>query len=210
MFVAGIPENRFFTNSYVVADETSGDAAIVDANGVPESVIELVRERGFSVRAILLTHADGDHLLGLERLREEFPVPVAVHPAERGVLTDGRHLRDPEEGSPELRAMLPTLRLAGVDDLAEGRAYRAGSLTFDVLHLPGHSPGCVALWSEDCIFAGDVLIAYGGAKTAFHNGSEEAQQASLDRVRKLPAATRLFPGHGPITTVGAWRAAFPG
>src|SRR5438309_10119413 len=87
-------DRQFGTNSYLVEDEQTRDAVVIDANLEPELMLDLVRRRGSAVRAILLTHTDVDHIAGLDRLREEFgDVPIAVHEAEREVVESGRPLR---------------------------------------------------------------------------------------------------------------------
>src|SRR5213080_1616790 len=92
--VEATADRQFGTNSYLVEDEGTRDAVVIDANLEPELMVDLVRRRGAGVRAILLTHTDLDHIAGLARLREEFgDVPIAVHDAEREVVTGGVPLR---------------------------------------------------------------------------------------------------------------------
>src|SRR5215831_7855097 len=87
-------DRQFGTNSYLVEDEETRDAAVIDANLEPELMVDLVRRRGVSVRAILLTHTDIDHIAGLSRLRDTFgDAPIAVHDSEREVVTEGKPLR---------------------------------------------------------------------------------------------------------------------
>ena len=84
-------DRRFGTNSYLVEDEDTHDAVVIDSNLEPDLVIDLARRQGSVVRAILLTHTDLDHIAGLGELREAFgPVPIAVHEAERAVVADGK------------------------------------------------------------------------------------------------------------------------
>src|SRR5215469_13446034 len=87
-------DRQFQANSYLVEDEATRDAVVIDANLEPELMVDLVRQRGVTVRAILLTHTDIDHIAGLGRLREEFgDVPIAVHDEEREVVAAGVPLR---------------------------------------------------------------------------------------------------------------------
>jgi len=189
-------DGRFATNSYLVLDEATHDAVVIDSNLEPDLVIELARRRGAQVKAILLTHTDLDHIAGLHELIEAFgPVPVAVHESERHVVADGTPLR--REFGP-----LAT-RVDGVVSLVEGEAYRAGSLEFEVLHTPGHSPGGVTLKIDGFLFTGDALFAGSIGRSDFANSDE---QALLDGIRKKlliqPEDSIVYSGHGPATTIG--------
>jgi hydroxyacylglutathione hydrolase len=192
-------DRQFGTNSYLVEDEESTDAVVIDANLEPELMVDLVRRRGCAVRAIVLTHTDIDHIAGLGRLREEFgEVPIAVHEAERGVVEEGRPLRR------EFDRALPAF--GNVELLVPGHAYRAGSLELAVLHTPGHSPGGVTLAIDNSLFTGDALFAGSIGRSDFSNSDG---QALLEGIRTQllaqPDEYLVFSGHGPVTTIGQER-----
>ena len=183
-------DSRWGTNSYLVEDVDTHDAVVIDANMEPEDMLVVVRRRGAKVRAILLTHTDGDHILGLPRLLEELgPVPVAVHPSEREVITGGKPLRP---NIPMALAALPE-----ADSLEEGKPYRAGSLEFEVLHTPGHSPGGVTLKIGNALFAGSI------GRSDFANSDGRALLEGI-RAKLLvePDESIVLAGHGPASTIG--------
>jgi glyoxylase-like metal-dependent hydrolase (beta-lactamase superfamily II) len=192
-------DRQFGTNSYLVEDEDTRDAVVVDANLEPELMVDLVRQRGAAVRAILLTHTDIDHIAGLPRLREEFgDVPIAVHDAEREVVAGGVPLRQ------ELPRGLPAFD--NVDALVPGQPYRAGSLTFQVLHTPGHSPGGVTLGIGNCLFTGDALFAGSIGRSDFSNGDGEALLEGIrSQLLSQPDDRLVLSGHGPVSTIGQER-----
>jgi hydroxyacylglutathione hydrolase len=189
-------DSRFHTNSYLVEDEATRDAVVIDANLEPDLMIELVRERQASVKAVLLTHTDLDHIAGLHELIEAFgPIPVAVHDSERHVVADGRPLR---------REFGPIATQVGnVVSLVPGQTYRAGSLEFEVLHTPGHSPGGVTLKIDDLLFTGDALFAGSIGRSDFANSDGAALLEGIrSKLLTQPEDSIVYSGHGPATTIG--------
>lgn len=196
-------DRRFATNSYLVEDDQTHDAVIIDSNLEPELAIEAARLRGANVRAILLTHTDLDHIAGLHELREAFgDVPIAVHASERDVIEKGKPLR--REFGP-----LAT-QLDNVVDLVEGEPYRAGSLEFEVLHTPGHSPGGVTLKIDGFLFTGDALFASSIGRSDFANSNGAALIEGIKaRLLTQPDDMIVYSGHGPATTIGRERNTNP-
>ena len=196
-------DRRFGTNSYLLEDEDTHDAVVIDSNLEPELTVGLARQRATNVRAILLTHTDLDHIAGLHELRQEFgDVPIAVHEAEREVVEKGKPLR--REFGP-----LAT-QLDNVVALRDGETFRAGSLGFEVLHTPGHSPGGVTLRIDGYAFTGDALFAGSIGRSDFANSDG---RSLIDGIRKkllsLPDDTIVYSGHGPATTIGRERRMNP-
>lgn len=189
-------DRRFGTNSYLVEDEETHDAVVIDSNLEPDLVIDLARRRGAHVRAILLTHTDLDHIAGLHELRSAFgDVPIAVHASEREVVAEGKPLR--REFGP-----LAT-QLDNVTSLVDGETYRAGTLGFEVLHTPGHSPGGVSLKIDGFLFTGDALFASSIGRSDFANSDGRALVDGIKtRLFSLPDDTIVYSGHGPATTIG--------
>jgi hydroxyacylglutathione hydrolase len=194
--VEATADRRFGTNSYLVIDDETKDAVIIDANFEPDLVIEAARKNNAKVRAILLTHTDVDHVAGLPTLVEAFgPIPVAVNEAERAGLAAGKSLRsefavdaDPVEDP---------------DTLSEPNHYSAGSLDFEVLHTPGHSPGGVTLKIGNLLFTGDALFAGSIGRSDFKNSDGRALLAGIrSKLLSQPDDSIVYSGHGPATTIG--------
>ena len=194
--VEATADGRFATNSYLVMDGDTKDAVIIDANFEPESILEVARKAGANVLAILMTHTDVDHIAGLPTLLEQLgPIPVAVHDAERHVLVEGTPLRR------EFAAEPP--RLENVTSLNEQSHYRVGSLDFEVLHTPGHSPGGVTLKIGNLLFTGDALFAGSIGRSDFANSNGRGLLEGIHaKLLSLPEDSVVYSGHGPKTTIG--------
>jgi hydroxyacylglutathione hydrolase len=194
--VEATADRQFRTNSYLVEDEDTKDAAVIDANLEPQLMIDLVRKRNVKVKAVILTHTDVDHIGGLSDLLEAFgPVPVAVHETERHVVTEGQPLRR------EFGASTPPVE--NVVNLVEGETFRAGSVAFEVLHTPGHSPGGVTLKIADNLFTGDALFAGSIGRSDFSNSNAEELLLGISgKLLVQPDAHIVYSGHGPATTIG--------
>jgi glyoxylase-like metal-dependent hydrolase (beta-lactamase superfamily II) len=184
-------------------DEDTKDAVIIDANFEPEEMVEAARKAGANVRAILMTHTDVDHIAGLPALLEELgPIPVVVHEAEQHVLVEGTPLRR------EFAAEPP--RIENVISLGEQAHYRVGSLEFEVLHTPGHSPGGVTFKIHKLLFTGDALFAGSIGRSDFRNSDGRVLLDGIHtKLLTLPDDYAVFSGHGPATTIGRERKANP-
>jgi hydroxyacylglutathione hydrolase len=189
------------TNCYAVRRERgASEAAVVDPSGDAATLrLELART-GARCAAILITHAHWDHLLGVADLAEGTGAPVYMAEDEKIALERPDEL---DQGV-ELRPRAVDVPLAGNETI------EAAGISFEVLRVPGHSPGHLAYYSDGCLFSGDVLFAGSVGRTDLPFGDWETL---LDSIRLLldrfPPETVVYPGHGPPTTLATELARNP-
>ena len=171
------------TNCYIIYDEKSKSAVVIDPSDEASLVQARLDALGLELRAILLTHAHFDHGGDLGRLLAKRSVPVYCHPADRALpswLTHG---------------------LKWSEELSEGQSLDFDGLRFTVLHTPGHTPGSVCFRCGDWLFAGDTLFAGSCGRTDLPGGSWKEMAASLRRLAALEGNAAVYPGHGEPTTL---------
>ncbi len=180
------------TNAYVVHNEEQSSCVIVDPSSECDELVSFVSDECGTPGGILLTHGHFDHLLGIGEVQAKFPeLPVWVHPLDRQMLQD----------SERNGALMIQTRFdyhGDTRDLVEGDM-EIGGISFQVLHLPGHSPGgCAFLFGTDCI-CGDAVFAGSIGRTG---DGATLISAIREKILTLPDTVVLYPGHGGRTTVG--------
>ena len=186
-FVRGPLQN----NVYLLCDEISNEAAIIDPGIGSDDLLKNIEEQQLRLRYVLVTHAHFDHIDNVALFREQTGAEVVSHRADAAVLE-------------ELAGVPADVLLHG------GEVLTVGSLAIQVLHTPGHSPGGVSFLVEDHLFAGDTLFAGSIGRSDFPDSDGALLlRAIAGKILPLPDATHVLPGHGEATTVGAERANNP-
>jgi glyoxylase-like metal-dependent hydrolase (beta-lactamase superfamily II) len=202
VIVRQITVGAFQENCYLVVDESSGLAVLIDPGDDGDRLLHAVEEAGATLDAIWLTHAHVDHVGGIAAIRRRTNVPICLHPLERP-LYDRAAQQAAAFGLPFDSPPPPD------QDLADGDTLSVGQLSFDVMHTPGHAPGLVVIHGHGVAFVGDLLFAGSIGRTDLPLADPVAMSGSLERVCTLPPETVVYPGHGPATTIARERAANP-
>lgn len=183
------------TNCYVVrADPAADEAAVVDPSGDATELRLTLARLGTRCTGILVTHGHWDHLVGVGDLANGTDAPVHMPEGERELLERPGELAPMGSG---YTAHVPEVTLVG------GESIDVAGIAFEVLSVPGHSPAHIAYHAGGCLFSGDVLFAGSVGRTDIPGASWETLMASIRMlVDTLPPETVVYPGHGPITTLG--------
>lgn len=186
------------TNTYIAAHKPSGAAVVIDPADDGRTILNDATKNGWRVEQIWVTHAHFDHIAGIKSLLDGLssPVILACH-------ADDRPLWQAQGGAPFFGLSIDPPPEPN-RWLAHGDILHLGDIAFEVRHVPGHSPGHVVYYarSEHVLFCGDLLFQGTIGRTDLPGGDYDQLLASLhSQVFPLPGETRLFPGHGPSTTL---------
>jgi glyoxylase-like metal-dependent hydrolase (beta-lactamase superfamily II) len=184
----------FQSNCYVVWDDATKDCVVIDPGDEVPRIAGVLDAYRLKPQAALLTHGHLDHAGGLNAFIERFAVPFRLHREDAPLLASIR-----EQGA--MFGIFTGEPPVPQDFLADGDALALGSLAFEALHTPGHTPGSLCFRLADRLFTGDLLFAGSVGRTDLPGGSPALLQRSLERVLALPPGTTVFPGHGPATTL---------
>jgi hydroxyacylglutathione hydrolase len=201
--VVAIPNGQFAENCYLVADSSAGEAVIIDPGEESARFLAELRTRGWSLRAIWLTHGHIDHIMGVGAVHEATGAPIYLHKLDRP-LYDAL----PEYGAwVGLQLDRPPPPHA---ELTAGQHLRIGDFRFAVRFTPGHSPGSVSFLGHGMLFGGDVLFNGSVGRTDLPGGDTATLMTTLQsEFLALPDSTVVHSGHGPDTTIGVERLTNP-
>jgi glyoxylase-like metal-dependent hydrolase (beta-lactamase superfamily II) len=193
----------WLSNTYLVADELGSHAVMIDAGGPVDPLLRVLERMRFVLTHVLLTHHHHDHVAELDAVRERWPdAAVLIHPSERDAVPGATGTMGP------------------------GETIYSGALEIEPIHTPGHTAGMVSLLLGDPahpadVFTGDTLFkrSVGGVRAPGHTTYADLKSSIMDKLLKLPAETRIHPGHTEPTTVAdelehnpfvrIWRGADP-
>ena len=192
------------TNAYLVGDDETNEALVIDApQGITGEITAAAAAAGWTISRIVLTHAHWDHIVDAAALKEATGAPLLAHPLA------SERLAEPGSALFDLPFTIPPV--TPDQTLDDGDTVSLGAHTFNVLHLPGHDPAHIVLFSEpDRLFlGGDVVFPGGHGRTDVPGADQATMERSLARLASLPLDTVVYPGHGQTTTLGAEAAWLP-
>ena len=201
--VVALPNGQFGENCWLLADQRTGDAVMIDPGEEPGMFLAELDTRRWALRGIWITHGHIDHILGVAAVKRATGAPIHLHPADRP-LYDALAEQGAWFGVRADPPPPPDLPLAA------GQVLAVGGVDFTVRHTPGHSPGSVSFVGHGTIFGGDVLFNGSIGRTDLPGGDLATLMRSIQRdFLSLPDSTVVRSGHGPETTIGVERLTNP-
>jgi len=206
MLIETIPVGALQSNCYLVADTNTKEAIVIDPGDEATVILNRISQQSLTVQAILLTHAHFDHIMAVKSVKEIHQVPIYLHRDESYIYDHlvmlaaqfGIHAESP----------LPVDRYFDENDHIS-----FGEHTVSVLSTPGHSPGGVSLvisGTPTHVFSGDTLFAGSIGRTDLPGGDTALLLKVIhEKLLGFDEATIVYPGHGPVTTIGAEKMSNP-
>lgn len=185
------------TNCYLVADEDSREAFLIDPADRAEELAYLIEREGVTLKGILITHGHFDHVAAVTELAARYHVPICCGEQEAELLANPV-LNESAAFRREVSVVADRL-------LKDGQKLMLGKTEFTVIATPGHTVGGVCYYSEQeqLVFSGDTLFFESVGRSDFHTGNERTLMRSIkERLYVLPDEVVVYPGHGPKTSIG--------
>ncbi|MDB2098377.1 MAG: MBL fold metallo-hydrolase [Clostridium sp.] len=189
MIIKAIPAGIYDANCYIVMDEKTKDAVVLDPGGDGEMLERAIKDMGANVKSILLTHGHMDHVGGVEYLSDKLNVPFYISKID-------------EEYMEKDNYVFGSIRNAN-GYLEDGNELSFGSLNIKVIATPGHTKGGLCFLIEDKLFTGDTLFQGSIGRTDFIGGSfPEIINSIKTKLLPLGDEIEVYPGHGPKSSIG--------
>lgn len=201
MKLTAIPTGPFQEICYIVWNETR-QALVIDPGHDEQLILQALEEYKLEVAAYVCTHGHADHISALASMHATCPAPVAMHRNDLEWAFSSLNQIAPYYSVPRKPEVDRFLPLEGSKD------WHVGPLYFQRMETPGHTPGscCLLFPDSNILIAGDTLFKGSCGRTDLPGGNPRHLKESLNKLKQLPDEVRVYPGHGPDTTIGIERA----
>ena len=206
MFVKQMEVGRFAIFAYLIGDESTGEALVIDPAAEAHRILTEAGKKGLKIKYIVNTHSHVDHIMGNKEMKDLTGASIVIHEKEKENLT---------EQSSYMTTMFGADPSPPADlTVKEGDLIKVGEVSLAVIHTPGHSPGSISLHVDGLVFTGDTLFVGAVGRTDLEGGSWHTLVTSIrTKLFTLPDATVVLPGHNygasPKSTIGIEKGSNP-
>lgn len=186
-------------NCYLVWDEKTSQAIIIDPGDDGDFIIRRIQDFNLEPKLIIATHGHFDHILAVTELKLAFNIPLLINRADLFLLNRASRTAQFFMG------VKPDPSLPVDKFIKEGDIIKFGKQSLKVIETPGHTPGGIALYFKGVLFSGDTIFADGVGRTDFSYGLEEDLRKSIQKLLKFPSDTIVYPGHGDNFFLSQWK-----
>lgn len=188
MIIKAIPAGIYGANCYIIGDEETKEAVVVDPGGDAPVLINAIEKMDVKLKYILLTHGHIDHVEAVEELKKKYNVPFYINEEDEVMMMNGTYVYG---------------KLPKADGyLTEENKFTFGKYEIKCIHTPGHTPGGISFLIEDKVFTGDTLFQGSIGRTDFEGGDyNQIISSILNKIIPLGDAVEVYPGHGPKSSV---------
>jgi len=190
-------------NCFIIGCENTREAVVIDPGGDVKEILWTLVDEKLKVKYIINTHGHFDHTGGNYELKKATGAPIVIH------RLDASMLNNISQSANRWGFNMPNSPSADIF-VDEGDLISFGNYGLNVLHTPGHTPGSISLYGNSAVFVGDTLFAGSIGRTDFPGGDYQALiNAVITKIFPLGDDVKVYPGHGPSTTVGQERRTNP-
>ena len=196
MFFKMLSLGNMDNNCYILGDESSKHALIIDAPEESGTILDVLEDEGLKLKFVLLTHAHYDHIGALDEICEATGAEVFIHTFEADAIND-------PTVNLALYSGAPSPKTPASKKLVDGDIITLGNIELKTLYTPGHTVGSVCYYTDGCLFSGDTLFLRGVGRCDLPGGDFKILKQSIKKqLYVLPDSTDVYPGHGRATTIG--------
>jgi len=189
-----ILSGEFEVNCYIVYDDSSKKAIIIDPGQDGKKVIDKIEKLNLKPELLINTHGHFDHTYSDDIIRQKYNIPLAIHKDDTDMLADAGKNFSTIIGNPII--------INKADIIFDKEETKETSFCkYSVIYTPGHSKGSVCILIDNLLFAGDTIFKDSIGRTDLYGGNYDELILSLQKVKKLSQDTIIYPGHGPFTTL---------
>lgn len=199
MYLKQMQVGQMAVFAYLIGDPESGEGLVIDPAANTPGIVEEAKRNGITIKYIVNTHGHVDHTAGNTKMKKLTGAAIAIHKDDADMLVST---------PPMILQMFGAEKSPGADViLQDGDILSVGKVSLQVIHVPGHSPGGIALYADGIVVTGDTLFVEAVGRTDLPGGSWQVMSSSIkERLFTLPEETKVLPGHNygrfPTSTIG--------